>query len=254
MSESEVPSSVLHVDGVTKSYGSLKALDDVSIHVNEGEFVALLGPNGAGKSTLFQLLSGLFVADSGRIAVGGHDISSAPVAALAKLGVVFQQATLDLDMGVRANLMFHARLHGLSAAERKSRIDHVMDRYELRQHKNKPCRALSGGNRRKVELGRALLHAPQILLMDEATVGLDPGSRRQLLDDVHTLCETESLAVLWATHLVDEAERADRIIVLHRGKLISEGTPRALAERMGESDLGEAFLKLTDQGNDKTPS
>lgn len=237
--------AVLEVSEVSKSYGALKALDAVSLTLRPGEFVALLGPNGAGKSTLFQLLSGLFVADGGRIAIAGHDIRGNPVAALAQIGIVFQQATLDLDLGVGANLRFHARLHGIERSERRQRIDTALSRYGLGDQRDKPCRALSGGNRRKVELARALLHRPRLLLMDEATVGLDPASRRQLLDDVHRLCVDQGLTALWATHLVDEAEHADRVLVLHQGKLLCEGTPTMLLEQTGEQRLADAFLSLT---------
>ncbi|MGI9304629.1 MAG: ATP-binding cassette domain-containing protein, partial [Gammaproteobacteria bacterium] len=219
--------------------------DDVSLGVDSGEFVALLGPNGAGKTTLFQLLSGLFVADRGSISVLQSDIRTHAVTVLARLGIVFQQPTLDLDLTVRANLRFHARLHGMRGAMRAVRISEELKRLDILEHADKQCRGLSGGNRRKVELARALLHGPQLLLMDEATVGLDPASRRSLLDYVHELRDTRGMAVLWATHLVDEAERADKVVVLHRGRLIAEGAPSALIAQTGEPSLADAFLKLT---------
>jgi len=236
---------ILEVQDASKSYGALKALDAVSLSVGEGEFVALLGPNGAGKTTLFQLLSGLFVADAGRILVDGFDIGRDPVAVLARLGVVFQQATLDLDLGVYANLRFHARLHGIGGEGATDRIGAELDRIGLTEQTDGVCRKLSGGNRRKVELARALLHAPRLLLMDEATVGLDPRSRRALLDYVHDLCRERGLGVLWATHLVDEAEEADRVLVLHRGQLMTEGTPAQLVADIGEPSLADAFLNIT---------
>ncbi len=239
---------VLEVHGVSKSYGALKALDAVSLSITEGEFVALLGPNGAGKTTLFQLLSGLFVADAGRILVDGLDIGRDPVAVLARLGVVFQQATLDLDLSVYANLRFHARLHGIGGRGVTDRIRAELDRIGLTEQTDGACRKLSGGNRRKVELARALLHAPRLLLMDEATVGLDPRSRRALLDYVHDLCRERGMAVLWATHLVDEAEEADRVLVLHRGHLMTEGTPAQLLADTGEASLADAFLNITGVG------
>ncbi len=236
---------LLAATDVRKSYGPRPALAGVDLTVRRGEFVALLGPNGAGKSTLFQLLSGLFVADAGRIEVLGHDIGRAPVPALAGLGIVFQQPTLDLDLSVEANLRFHGRLHGLGGRRLRARIAEELARQGLAERAQEPARALSGGNRRKVELARALLHGPVLLLMDEATVGLDPASRRQLLDQVLALRRARGVGVLWATHLVDEAEAADRAVVLHRGRVLAEGTPAALRQAAGAPDLAAAFLALT---------
>ncbi len=236
---------VLYVASVSKFYGTRKALDDVSLQVSAGEFVALLGPNGAGKTTLFQLLSGLFVADRGEIHIRGHDIRKTPIAALAGMGVVFQQTTLDLDLTVRANLLFHCRLHGLNKQRARARIDEELQRLELVERARDPVRNLSGGNRRKIELARALLHDPQALLMDEATVGLDPGSRTSLVRYVHELCVTRGVGVLWATHLVDEAEQADRVLVLHQGRLLASGHPAELVERTATGSLSEAFLSMT---------
>ncbi|MCH9674067.1 MAG: ATP-binding cassette domain-containing protein [Gammaproteobacteria bacterium] len=236
---------MLRGDKVSKSYGANKALDEVSLEVEAGEFVALLGPNGAGKSTLFQLLTGLFVADGGAIYVDGNDIRTHAVKALAGLGVVFQQSTLDLDLSVMGNLKFHARLHGIHRRGLADKIERELARLELKDDSSAMCRTLSGGNRRKVELARALLHDPSILLMDEPTVGLDPASRKVILDYVHELCRERGLGVLWATHLVDEAESAHRVIVLHRGKLLTSGTPDELVEATGKDSLADAFLSLT---------
>jgi ABC-2 type transport system ATP-binding protein len=234
----------LVLDDVHKAYGVRPALRGVSLTVAGGEFVALLGPNGAGKSTLFQLLTGLFNADAGRIEVCGHDIRRSPVAALARIGVVFQQPTLDLDLSVDANLRFHARLHGLGRQRASARITAVLASVGLSERTRDPVRELSGGNRRKVELARALLHEPAVLLMDEATVGLDPASRRQLLDEVLALRAT-GVGVLWATHLVDEAEAADRVVVLHQGQVLAQGAPRALTAAAGGVSLADAFLAMT---------
>ncbi|HSB73794.1 MAG TPA: ABC transporter ATP-binding protein [Candidatus Methylomirabilis sp.] len=245
---------LLHVEGVSKAYGSHKALDGVSLSVDAGEFVALLGPNGAGKTTLFQLLTGLFVADGGRIRVDGQDTRHRLVAALAGLGVVFQQPALDLDLTVRGNLRFHARLHGLGGRAADARMQEELSRLGLAAEADRLCRTLSGGNRRKVELARALLHQPRLLLMDEPTVGLDPGSRGALRDYVSALCRDRGVGVLWATHLVDEAERADRVLVLHGGHLVGEGTPAELLDKTGKPTLAEAFIQLTDGEADRHSS
>jgi ABC-2 type transport system ATP-binding protein len=237
---------VLVVADVVKRFGAVTALDHVSLEVASGEFVALLGQNGAGKTTLFQLLSGLFVADGGAIRIYGHDIGRDPVPALAGLGIVFQQPTLDLDISVRANLRFHGGLHGLSRQVQDERLAQAMARLGITEMANRKVRELSGGNRRRVELARALMHRPRILLMDEPTVGLDPASRRDLLQHVLELRTREGVGILWATHLVDEAESADRVIVLHRGKVLRVGTPQGLVAETGAGNLAAAFMALTE--------
>jgi ABC-2 type transport system ATP-binding protein len=243
MQEPSAP--VLACREVSKRYGRTQALAAVSLQVLAGEMVALLGPNGAGKTTLFQLLTGLFVADSGSVEVLGHDMRRDPVRALAQLGVVFQQPALDLNLTVRASLRFHADLHGLPSAVSRPRIESLLERFGLAGAAAQPGRQLSGGNRRKVELLRALLHEPRLLLMDEATVGLDPASRAQLLDEVLQARAERGIGVLWATHLVDEAERAQRVIVLHQGQVRWDGPGAALCEAQGAATLQQAFLQLT---------
>jgi len=244
---------LLSVRGVSKSYGARPALKGVDLEVRAGEFVALLGPNGAGKSTLFQLLTGLFNADAGEVRVCGQDMRVAPVRALGRIGVVFQQMTLDMDLSVEANLVFHARLHGIGGAQAKARIADALARLGLAERRGDRVRELSGGNRRKVELARALVHQPSVLLMDEATVGLDPASRRHLLDEVLGL-RASGVGVLWASHLVDEAEAADRVLVLHKGELLAQGTPAELVAASGCATLAEAFLKMTRSGQAVEPA
>jgi ABC-2 type transport system ATP-binding protein len=238
----------LRLDNVVKSYGPVRAVNGVSFTAKAGEFIALLGPNGAGKSTLFQLLSGLFLPDSGRIEVMGHDMSRDPVPALAGLGIVFQQPTLDLELSVVANLQFHAGLHGMPRAAARARIDAELVRLGLNDRADDETAKLSGGNRRRVELARALLHEPRVLLMDEPTVGLDPASRSDLLKLLLTMRSERQVAVLWATHLCDEVGDADRVIVLHRGKVLADTTPRELVASSGTATIEEAFLKMTGSG------
>ena len=235
----------LLIDNVAKSYGPVRALDGASFKVQPGEFVALLGPNGAGKSTLFQLLAGLFVPDSGRIEVVGHDMSRDPVPALAQIGIVFQQPTLDLELTVTANLMFHAGLHGMPRAAAQQRIDDELARLSLQDRAGDKAATLSGGNRRRVELVRALMHDPRVLLMDEPTVGLDPASRGDLLKLLLGMRAERGVAVLWATHLCDEVPDADRVIVLHRGKVLADTTPAQLVASAGAATIEEAFLAMT---------
>jgi ABC-2 type transport system ATP-binding protein len=220
-------------------------VDGVGLKAFGGEFIALLGPNGAGKTTLFQLLSGLFVPDSGRIEIMGQDMLRNPVPALAKLGIVFQQPTLDLELTVTGNLMFHAGLHGLAPAVAKPRIEKELARLGLLDRAHDKTAQLSGGNRRRVELARALLHEPRVLLMDEATVGLDPASRSDLLKLILSMRTERSVAVLWATHLCDEVPDADRVIVLHRGKVLADTTPAQFVANSGKATIEQAFLTMT---------
>lgn len=234
---------LLLASGLTKHYGQRPALKGVDLALRPGELVALLGPNGAGKSTLLQLLTGLFTPDSGRIEIQGHDMAQHPSRALAGLGVVFQQSALDLDLSVRANLRFHTDLHGLPRHVADQRIDAALTRVGLHAVARASVRSLSGGNRRKVELVRALLHAPRVLLMDEATVGLDPASRQQLLDTVRHLCRHQGLAVLWATHLIEEVKTADRLLLLHQGTVRFDGAISAFMAAAEGPDFQTEVLK-----------
>lgn len=238
-------SDPLVVAQLCKSFGARKAVDGISLSVAAGEFVALLGPNGAGKTTLFQILTGLYSADAGRAAIFGADMAATPLAALARLGIVFQQPAVDLDLTVKANLQFQADLHGIARIDARQRIAHWLKRFGLTERAGDRVRELSGGNRRKVELARALLTDPGLLLMDEATVGIDPASRAQILTDVKALCRERDMGVLWATHLVDEAEAADRIVVLANGQVKFDGTVAQLMAIDGHPTLTGAFLQLT---------
>lgn len=234
----------LTVENVHKSYGDVRALDGVSLAIERGEFVALLGRNGAGKSTLLQLLTGVFSPDAGQITVLGHDMGRHAIAALADIGVVFQQQTLDLDLSVRANLLFHADLHGLPRGEAKWRMSALLEEYQLADMVSARVRTLSGGNRRRLELARARLHRPRLLLMDEATAGLDPNSRRALLAEMKRLAAVENMSIVWTTHLVDEVQHADRIIMLDKGRVLYSGTTAELLNREGTDDLARTVMTL----------
>ncbi len=236
---------VLRLENIVRAYGPVRAVDGVSFDAYPGQFIALLGPNGAGKSTLFQLLSGLFTPDSGLIDVMGHDMRRDPVPALAGLGIVFQQSTLDLELTVRGNLLFHSGLHGIPGAIARQRIARELDRLGLSDAADNKASALSGGNRRRVELARALLHEPRVLLMDEATVGLDIQSRADLRKLILSLRRERGVAVLWATHLTEEVVDADRVIVLHKGKILRDTTPAELLASTGKASIEDAFLGLT---------
>lgn len=238
-------STTLLIDNLSFSYGSKKALDTVSFEIQSGQCTVLLGPNGAGKSTLFSLITRLYDTRQGRIALCGFDIKTQTRQALAKLGVVFQQTTLDMDLTVLQNLRYHTALHGMGGKLANQRIQQELERLSMYERRFEKVRQLNGGHRRRVEIARSLLHKPSLLLLDEPTVGLDVPSRQALVEYVHQLVAEENLAVLWASHLIDEIYPNDHIIVLHKGQIKAKGTiPEVLASSQA-ANIKEAFTKLT---------
>ena len=237
-------SPAVEISALSKSYGRTRALDAVSFAVRPGGVTALLGLNGAGKTTLFQILTGLFVADAGQVRVFGRNMAEAPSAALARMGVVFQQPVLDLDLTVQQNLRFYAGLHGLRGDARKTAIASALARFGISDLGGKTVRELSGGTRRKLEIARAMVTRPDLLLLDEPSTGLDTRSRADLNRDIFALAAERNLAVLWATHLVQEVEAARDVVVLHRGQVVFAGAPAELVARRGAETLEAAFLSL----------
>ena len=235
----------LAVSDLSFSYRAANVLDGVAFTVEKGRFAALLGPNGAGKTTLFSLITRLLVARQGRIEICGRDVRRAGARALAPLGIVFQQPTLDLDLTVRQNLHYFARLRGLSRGDAERRIERELTRLGMAGRAREIVRALNGGHRRRVEIARALLHDPDLLLLDEPTVGLDIGSRQAILEHVRRLCAEQRIGVLWATHLIDEVAADDQVIVLHQGRILAIGDGAAICAKAKASDLRGAFTKLT---------
>lgn len=234
----------LSLSEVVKSYGQKQALRGVTLQVDAGEVVGLLGPNGAGKSTLFQICAGLFAADSGTVALFGQDYRAASSAILRRIGVVFQSRSLDADISVRANLRFHGGLFGLRGGALNARIETVAEALEIGDLLARPVRELSGGNQRRVEIARALLSDPDLLLLDEPSTGLDPASRQRLVATVRRLAETRGKAVLWSTHIAEEVEEASRIVLLVDGRVVSEATPAALRRQTGAATLTGAYIAL----------
>lgn len=237
--------SGLRVEELSYAYGAKQALDGVGFIADAGRFHALLGPNGAGKSTLFALLTRLIAAPKGKIEIAGHDLARDPRRALAALGVVFQQPTLDLDLTVRQNIRYFLALHGIAGRDASRRMEDALETLAMAERADEKVRALNGGHRRRAEIARALTHDPKVLLLDEPTVGLDAASRSAITRDVHALAEDRGVTVLWATHLTDEVHDADRLLVLHRGKIVADTTG---ASFRGDSTLSEAFLAATGEG------
>lgn len=244
--------AVLDIAGVGKSFGETKALDGISFTMGAGEIIGLLGPNGAGKSTLFQIASGLFAPDSGAVTVFGTDYRSNSSDILRRLGVVFQSRSVDLDMSVRANLRFHGQLFGLSGKLLAQRIDDVAGFLDIAELLDRLVRTLSGGNQRRVEIARALLNEPLLLLMDEPSVGLDTTARLALVDHVRRLRDLRATSILWATHLVDEVEGADRIVLIDKGRVTHQGSPEEIIAAAGTQTLSEAYVMLT--GGTRAPA
>ncbi len=236
--------AALSVEGVSFAYGPRPALNNVSFSVERGSFTALLGPNGAGKTTLFSLIMGLLRLETGSIAVCGLEVGRHGPAALGPLGIVFQDSTLDLDLTVQQNLRYFASLRGLPGPDARARIARELERFELTERAGERVRDLSGGLRRRVEIARALLHDPDLLLLDEPTVGLDVPSRKAIVDHVHRLA-ADGPAILWATHLIDEVSPGDSLVVLDRGEVRARGTAGETMDRLGASSLDEAFAWLT---------
>jgi ABC-2 type transport system ATP-binding protein len=236
--------AVLVVKDLSYWYGSKQALDDVSSEVWPGKVTALLGPNGAGKTTLFSLITRLFDAPTGRIEIAGRSASEWGSKALAPLGVVFQQPTLDLDLTVKQNLRYFAALRGLKRKDADGRMARALDALDMKERIDERVRALNGGHRRRVEIARALLHSPKLMLLDEPTIGLDDPTRRAIVRHVHELARTDNIGVLWATHLFDEIEPDDDLLVINRGRIVARGETKHVVAETGAGDLGGAFRLL----------
>jgi len=237
--------NALEVSHLGHRFGDRAVLADVSFAIPAGTFAVLLGLNGAGKTTLMSLATGLYHAQSGSISVFDHSLKRNPTRALARIGVVFQQPTLDLDLTVGENLRYHAHLHGMPGEDWRVRQDVELGRLGLCDRIDEPARKLSGGLRRRVELARALLHRPALLLLDEATVGLDLATRRAILAHVRKICREQSVSVLWATHLLDEIDPTDQLIVLHRGALLYDAPAGGLPQHsQTDGGIADAFMRL----------
>jgi len=235
----------LVVKTLSYAYGNKEALSDINFSIAPGECTILLGPNGAGKSTLFSLITHLYNSRDGEILINGFEVKKQSCQALANLGVVFQQTTLDMDLSVLQNLHYHASLHGMTRKQASIRINEELERQGMLARKDEKIRQLNGGHRRRVEIARALLHKPSLLLLDEPTVGLDVPSRKGIVEHVHSLCENDDLSVLWATHLIDEVYPTDKLIVLHEGEIKAQGSVSNVCGGDSTDEISHAFKQLT---------
>ncbi len=237
--------NALEVSDVSFSYGAREVLHGLNFSCPKGRLTALLGPNAAGKTTLISLLTCLYPLQQGQIKVSGNDLTRAPRLALRELGVVFQQSTLDLDLSVEQNLRYHAALHGFSPADAKLRINDELQRQQLSERRHDKVRLLNGGHRRRVEIARALLHNPRLLLLDEASVGLDPASRQALQAHLRSLCKERDIAVLSTTHILDEIGPEDHVLILNKGLLVANGSIAAIQQQYQQQSLPQIFEQLT---------
>ncbi|MFL2660752.1 MAG: ABC transporter ATP-binding protein [Alphaproteobacteria bacterium] len=236
--------SALEIKNVTHKFGEFNALDNVSINISPGDFTVLLGLNGAGKTTLYSLITRLYNNNTGSIKIHNYDVREESSSALKNIGVVFQQPTLDLDLSVEENLHYHSSLHGISTFDAEKIINEEIGRIDLTGKLKDKVRSLSGGQRRRVEIVRSLIHKPKLLLLDEPTVGLDIGSRQIILKHVKSLCKKGELAVLWATHLIDEIDKGEKVVVIDKGKVLESGDVSKIIKKTKEKNIRDAFNKL----------
>ncbi|MPZ68621.1 MAG: ATP-binding cassette domain-containing protein, partial [Actinobacteria bacterium] len=235
MTTSTIPAVQVH--GLSKNYGAIAAVKDISFEVNRGEIFAFLGPNGAGKSTTIKMLCTLARPTTGSASVGGSDVLGDSRGVRRRIGLVFQEQTLDAQLTAEENLKFHAVLYGVPATVVEERIARVLDLVGLSDRRKDLVSTLSGGMARRLEIARALLHTPEVLFLDEPTAGLDPQTRAQMWKDVARLRDEEGVTVFFTTHYMDEAEYADRIAIIDHGEIVALDTPQALKAIVGSDTV-----------------
>jgi len=225
--------AVISIQDLVHRYESRTALDGVSFDVGRAELFGLLGPNGSGKTTMFRILSTLMLPSGGHAVIMGFDVAKEPTKLRREIGVVFQAQSIDVKLTAYENLWHQGHLYGLQGAALNARIAEMLSRVGLADRANEKAETFSGGMQRRLELAKGLIHQPTVLLLDEPTTGLDPGARRDLWQYLHILRDEEKVSVLVTTHLMEEAERCDRLAILNEGKLVALGTPAELKSEIG---------------------
>ena len=240
---------MIAIDHLNKSFGTVKAVNDLSFRVKKGELFAFLGVNGAGKSTTISMICGQLTPDSGNIRVNGRDVKSEEQKIKEWIGVVFQDSALDKPLTVKENLKSRAALYGIAGEDFEKRLQELIMIFDLQEFIDRPVGKLSGGQRRRVDIARALIHRPQLLILDEPTTGLDPQTRKMIWNIIEMLREEEGLTVLLTTHYMEEAEHlSDKIGIIVDGILLDEDTPKALKEKTKTNTLEDAFVKIATGG------
>src|SRR5215213_8696029 len=218
-------------------YGEREAIHDLSLSIAEREIFAILGPNGSGKTTLFRVLSTLIPIQQGEVRILGNDLRSQASAIRSQLGIVFQSPSIDKKLTVMENVVHHGRLYGLAGRELRTRAEEMLARLGLADRKRELVEQLSGGLRRRVELATGMLHRPRLLLLDEPSTGLDPGARSDLWQYLEQIRADNGVTVVLTTHLLEEADKADRLAILHEGRLVALDTPDALRATVGGDSI-----------------
>src|SRR6185503_14637261 len=241
--------SVISARNIVKTFGDIKAVDDISFEVKVGEIFAFLGPNGAGKSTTISMLTTMLRPTAGKLMLNNHDVTREQDKARKSFGIVFQDPALEEELTAYENMLVHAVLYSVPKDEQRPRIEELMRLVDLWSRKDSYVKTFSGGMRRRLEIARGLLHHPKILFLDEPTLGLDTQTRNLLWDYVQKLRDSEGMTIFFTTHYLDEAEEvADRIAIIDHGKIITTGTSKQLAKQTGTRTLEEAYLELTGKG------
>jgi len=237
---------MIKVENLSKKFGEVSAVDDISFEVDKGEIFAFLGPNGAGKTTTIKMLTTLLKPTNGKIEIDGLDPTTRSHEVRTRFGIVFQDPSLDQELTANENMELHGILYHVPRKVRHERTEMLLKLFELWDRRDSYVKEFSGGMKRRLEIARGFLHTPKILFLDEPTLGLDPQSRNQLWTHVKNLNKTEGVTVFLTTHYMDEAERvAERLAVIDHGKIVAQGSPQELKEQTGTDSLEDAFLALT---------